>query len=113
MSLKLLGGPGVFLHSPSAQHPPLKRRYGDLDFAASSRQRKQLGALFTTLGYEANERFNTLQGDRRLFITFFDSREQIDAAEQAFEQMGDEISEEVRGRRLSVDVYEVVFDDQL
>ena len=54
-----------------------------------------------------------LQGDRRLFITFFDSREQIDAAEQAFEQMGDEISEEVRGRRLSVDVYEVVFDDQL
>ena len=66
ISLKLLGGPGVFLHSPSAQHPPLKRKYGDLDFAASSRQRKQLGAFFTGLGYEANERFNTLQGDRRL-----------------------------------------------
>ena len=33
VSVKLLGGPGVFLHSPSAQHPPLKRKYGDLDFA--------------------------------------------------------------------------------
>jgi hypothetical protein len=66
VSLKLMGGPGVFLHSPSAQQPPLKRKYGDLDFAASSRQRKELNALFTALGYEANERFNTLQGDRRL-----------------------------------------------
>ena len=66
VSLKLLGGPGVFLHSPSAQHPPLKRKYADLDFAASSRQRKQLNALFGSLGYEANERFNALQGDRRL-----------------------------------------------
>jgi len=66
VSLKVLGGAGVFLHSPSAQHPPLKRKYADLDFAASSRQRKQLSALFGQLGYEANERFNALQGDRRL-----------------------------------------------
>ena len=66
VSVKLLGGPGVFLHSPSAQHPPLKRKYGDLDFAASSRQRKQVIAFFLALGYEANERFNALQGDRRL-----------------------------------------------
>jgi hypothetical protein len=54
-----------------------------------------------------------LQGDRRLFITFFDSREAIDAAEARFEQMGDEIPEEIRGRRVSVDVYEVLFDGQL
>ena len=52
-------------------------------------------------------------GGRRLFLTFFDSREAIAAAEERFEQMGDEISEEVRGRRLSVDVYEVVFDETL
>lgn len=48
---------------------------------------------------------------RRLFVTFFDSREAIGAAEQRFDQMGDEIPEEVRGRRTSVDVYEVVFDE--
>lgn len=53
------------------------------------------------------------QSNRRLFIAFFDSREQIDAAAQRFEQMGDEIPEDVRGRRTSVDVYEVAFDDSV
>ena len=46
---------------------------------------------------------------RRLFVTFFDSREAVDAAQQRFEAMGDEIPEEIRGRRTSVDVYEVVW----
>ena len=51
-----------------------------------------------------------LQGDgHRLFITMFDSREQIDAAEARFAQMGEEIPEEIRGRRTALDVYEVVW----
>jgi hypothetical protein len=48
---------------------------------------------------------------RRLFIAFFDSSEAIRAAEPRFEQMGDEIPDDVRGRRTSVDVYEVAFDE--
>jgi HAMP domain-containing protein len=51
--------------------------------------------------------------DKRLFISFFDSRDEIEAAEQRFESMGDEIPEEVRGRRTSVEVYEVVTDREL
>ena len=47
-------------------------------------------------------------GDRRLFVTFFETREAVDAAEAQFDSMGDEISEDIRGRRTSVDVYEVV-----
>ncbi|HKY25525.1 MAG TPA: hypothetical protein VJM07_10225 [Gaiella sp.] len=46
---------------------------------------------------------------RRLFVTFFDSQEEIAAAEQRFEAMGDDIPEDIRGRRTSVDVYEVVW----
>ena len=46
---------------------------------------------------------------RRLFVTFFDSREAVDAAQKRFEAMGDEIPEDIRGRRTSVDVYEVVW----
>jgi hypothetical protein len=53
------------------------------------------------------------EGNRRLFVAFFDSRDQVDAAQQRFEQMGDEIPEDVRGRRTSVDVYEVVFDESV
>jgi hypothetical protein len=45
---------------------------------------------------------------RQLFITLFDSREAIEAAEPMFERMGDEIPEDVRGRRVSKDYYEVV-----
>ena len=48
------------------------------------------------------------ESGRQLFITLFDTREAIEAAEPMFEQMGDEISEEVRGRRVSKDYYEVV-----
>ena len=40
-------------------------------------------------------------------ITLFDSREQIEAAEQLFERMGDQIDEDLRGRRVSRDYYEV------
>jgi hypothetical protein len=50
-------------------------------------------------------------GGKRLFVTFFDSREELDAASQKFEQMGDDIPEEVRGRRTSLDAYEVVADE--
>jgi hypothetical protein len=49
-------------------------------------------------------------GDRRLFISFFDTREAIDAASARFEAMGGEVPEELRGRRTAVDVYDVVWE---
>lgn len=51
--------------------------------------------------------------NRRLFIAFFDSKDAIAAAEQRFEQMGDEVPEDVRGRRTSVDYYEVANDQSV
>jgi hypothetical protein len=37
----------------------------------------------------------------------------MQAAEQRFESMGDEIPEDVRGRRVSVDTYEIVMDESV
>jgi hypothetical protein len=71
VSVKLMGGAGIHLHSPSAHRPPLRRKYGDLDFAMPKRDRKAVLAFFPSLGYEANERFNLMQGDSRLY--FFDN----------------------------------------
>jgi hypothetical protein len=51
-----------------------------------------------------------LQGERRLFVTFFSSKEAMEAAEARFEAMGDEIPESVRGKRTGVDTYEVVWE---
>jgi len=51
------------------------------------------------------------EGGRSLGITFFDSEEAIRTAEPIFEKMGDEVPEELRGRRTSVEIYEVAIDD--
>jgi hypothetical protein len=48
---------------------------------------------------------------KRKFLSFFDSREAIDAAEAGFEQMGETIPEDVRGKRTTVHYYEVVVFD--
>ena len=68
--VKLLGGAGIHLHSPSSHHPPLRRKYGDLDYVITAKARKSALAFFPSIGYEANDRFNLMQGDRRLY--FFD-----------------------------------------
>jgi hypothetical protein len=52
------------------------------------------------------------EGGRHQVLTFFADREAIAAAEERFEEMGDEIPEAVRGRRVAVGVYEVVYSMQ-
>jgi hypothetical protein len=76
--MKLMGGAGIHLHSPSAHRPPLRRKYGDLDYAIPKRDRKGALALFPSLGYEANERFNLMQGERRLYFYDNEHGRQVD-----------------------------------
>ena len=76
--VKLLGGAGINMHSPSAGRPPLKRKYGDLDYAIAKRDRKSVLSLFPSLGYEANERFNLMNGDTRLYFYDADHGRQVD-----------------------------------
>lgn len=44
-------------------------------------------------------------------ITFFETENAIREAEPAFEKMGDEFPEDVRGRRVSVETFEVAIED--
>ena len=48
---------------------------------------------------------------KRKFLAFFDNKDAIDAAEAGFEQMGDTIPEDIRGKRTSVHHYEVVVQE--
>jgi hypothetical protein len=66
LPVKLVGGAAVNLHSASARRPPLKRRYGDLDFVTTSRQRAEVQKLFESLGYQGEARVNLLNGHQRL-----------------------------------------------
>jgi hypothetical protein len=84
IGLKLLGGAGVHAHSPSARKAPLKRKYGDLDYAISKRNRKAVMELFKDLGYEPNERFNLMNGDRRLYFYDVEHGRQVDVFVDVF-----------------------------
>ncbi len=46
-------------------------------------------------------------------VSFFDSEESAAAAEARFEELGDEIPESVRGKRVSLETYEVAFDVEM
>jgi hypothetical protein len=95
VGLKLLGGAGVHAHSPSAHKAPLKRKYGDLDYAIAKKDRKATIELFKRLGYEANERFNLMNGDRRLYFYDADHGRQVDVFIDVF-RMSHDI--DLRGR---------------
>jgi hypothetical protein len=49
--------------------------------------------------------------NKRKFFAFFESRDSLEAAEAGFDQQGDSIPEEIRGRRASVHYYDVVIYD--
>ena len=67
--IRLAGGLAVRRRHPAATRPPLARIYGDLDVAFSSRSdRKALMRLMKSLGYRADEMFNTLNGSQRLYF---------------------------------------------
>lgn len=78
LPLRLLGGAAVCLHAESARRPPLRRRYGDLDFAGPSRRRRDIDRLFGALGYQPDARFNTLNGARRLLYLDSGNARQVD-----------------------------------
>jgi hypothetical protein len=48
---------------------------------------------------------------KRKFFAFFNSREALEAAEAGFDQQGNTIPEEIRGKRTSVHYYDVVLYD--
>ena len=78
MAVKLVGGAGVRLHSASAEHAPLRRKYGDLDFVVTSKQRGVVQKLFEALGYQGDMRFNTLNGHQRLLYLDAENGRQVD-----------------------------------
>jgi len=78
LTLRLLGGLAVKLHSPSANHRSLARSYPDLDFAMAGKRGDKLEALMPGLGYEPNKSFNLLNGNTRLLFFDDEHERQVD-----------------------------------
>ena len=82
--LRLLGGLAVRIHSPSATHRSLARPYPDLDFILADRRADRVEGLLTELGYQPNQSFNLLNGDRRLLFYEETGERQIDVFVNSF-----------------------------
>ena len=78
ITLRLLGGLAIHLHSPSANHRSLARPYPDIDFATPNKQAAKIEKVFTDLGYTPNKNFNLFNGDVRLLFYDDENRRQID-----------------------------------
>jgi hypothetical protein len=78
VALRVTGGVGVALRCPSASSEVLRRSYADVDTAGRVRQRREITALLTELGYAPDEAFNALHGGRRLFFWDAAQGRQID-----------------------------------
>lgn len=68
LELRLTGGVAIATISPSALKAPLRRLYNDIDFVSRGREQRDVEALFADLGYHAEDEFNALHGQNRLFF---------------------------------------------
>ena len=69
LTVRLIGGTAIYQHAESAREEPFKRSYRDVDFVATREEEDEAIELMEDLGYEANERFNTM---RRFRLEFTD-----------------------------------------
>lgn len=76
--LRLMGGLGVWLRSPSVRRAPFARDYADMDFVARSSANAQVKTFFEAHGYVPEKLFNALHGAQRLNYAAPDGRWTID-----------------------------------
>ncbi len=85
ITLRLFGGVAFFFRSPSATHRSLSRKYVDIDFMGHAKQSKEIKGLFVELGYVPRDRFNAMQGYRRLIFNDIEHQRRIDIFLDVFE----------------------------
>ena len=70
-------------------------------------ERMESGQMPTREGMSSVLILDDKDAKRRKFLAFFESRDALEAAEAGFDQQGDTIPEEIRGKRTSVHYYDV------
>ena len=83
--LRLFGGVSFWFRCASAKHPPLQRKYVDVDFMGHSKQSKEIKQLFASLDYIPRDKFNAMQGYRRLIFNDMANQRRVDVFLDVFE----------------------------
>ncbi len=68
--VRMLGGLAVRMHARNGIPDGLARRYRDIDVVTTSKGGRDTQRFLTSIGYEANERFNAMNGAHRM--VFYD-----------------------------------------
>jgi hypothetical protein len=76
--LRLLGGLAIRLHAAGEMHPALARSYADIDLVCGRKAGRDTSRLLVASGYEANERFNAMNGSARMIFYDRPNRRHID-----------------------------------
>jgi hypothetical protein len=68
LPLRLLGGLAIRLHATGNIHPALARSYADIDLVCARKAGRDSSRFLVGAGYEANERFNGMNGSERMIF---------------------------------------------
>jgi len=109
ITLRLFGGVSFFFRCPSAKHRALQRNYVDIDFMGHAKQSKEIKQLFEELGYVPRDRFNAMQGYRRLIFNDIEHQRRVDIFLDVFEMCHKFNFKD----RLEVDRYTISLADML
>lgn len=85
ITLRLFGGIAIFFSCPSAPLVNPERKYVDIDVLGHEKQSRDIKRLFVDLGYAPRDRFNALQGFRRLIFNDLDHGRRVDIFLDIFE----------------------------
>jgi hypothetical protein len=78
LTLRLTGGVAVAMLCPSANEPPLRRNYHDIDFGGRKKDVERIERFFEDFGYLPDQELNSWHGDKRLAFDDPDRDRQID-----------------------------------
>jgi hypothetical protein len=78
VTLRVLGGVAIELHTSGVVPANLARRYRDIDFVTTRKEGRTAARLLPELGYEANTRFNAMNGGTRLVFYDQEHHRQVD-----------------------------------
>lgn len=78
VTLRVLGGVAVELHTPGGVPEEFARPYRDIDLVTTRKHGRAAGRVLSELGYIANERFNAMNGSTRLVFYDEEHNRQID-----------------------------------
>jgi hypothetical protein len=109
ITLRLFGGVSFYFRCPSAKHRSLQRNYVDVDFMGHAKQSKDIKQLFIDLGYAPRDRFNAMQGYRRLIFNDLAHQRRVDIFLDVFEMCHKFNFKD----RLEIDQYTISLADML